>query len=222
MKRVVVIVLTMLLGVAVAQETPEEILSGVLPDAELLQRLQSGGLVLVFRHGETGPDPDRGDAVSGFVHYPGSIREKQAAYLACDRQRVLTDAGRAQMVRTGNLMQTAGVLIGEVYASPLCRTRESAWLLAGRVVPTDALIGPGNDERDRLVTTKPDGEYNRILVSHAYVVAGLMGDFDRATRDRFIPRGHAFVLDPDGSDGFDVLARLGPVDWARLAELASL
>ena len=132
---------------------------------------------------------------------------------------MLSAVGREEMTSVADSLMQIGVMVGEVFASPMCRTRETAWLLVGQVVPSGALIGPQNDERTRLVTTKPDGAYNRFLISHGYVVAGFFGDFDRAEGHRFAPRGHAFILDPDGSGHFKVLARLSPVDWARLASL---
>ena len=101
----------------------------------------------------------------------------------------------------------------------MCRTRESAWLLVGQVKPEDALIGPGNDERDRLATTVPAAGTNRILVSHSYVVVGIISTPDNTFDGEFVPRGHCLVLDPDGNGGFDTLAKLGPDDWTRLAAL---
>ena len=223
MKTVFAIIFITLLSVpATAREPSEDLLGGTLPDGELLERLKSGGLVIVFRHAKTGPNPDREDAVSGEVLYPGSDRDRQSAYLACDRQRVLSDKGREEMISVADSMQKIGILIGEVFASPLCRTRETAWLLVGQVVPSDALVGPENDERTRLVRTKPDGAHSRILVSHGGPVAGIFGvSLDRAGTLKFAPRGHAFVLDVDGSGDIEILARLSPDDWARLASLAS-
>jgi len=216
-----IILITLLSMLATAQEPPEDHLGGTLPDTELLERLKSGGLVIVFRHGKTGPNPDREDAVSGEALYPGSERDRQSAYLACDRQRVLSDTGREEMISVADSLRKIGILIGEVFASPLCRTRETAWLLVGQVVPSNALLGPENDERTRLVTTKPDRPHSRILVSHGGPIAGIFGDFDRAATHKFAPRGHAFVLDVDGMGDLEILARLSPVDWARLASLAS-
>jgi broad specificity phosphatase PhoE len=222
MKTVFTIIFVTMLGVsATAQDPAEDGFGGTLSDNELLERLKSGGLVIVFRHGETGPNPDRDDAVSGAVLYPGTERERQSAYLACDRQRVLSDKGREEMISVADSMRNIGILIGEVFASPMCRTRETAWLLVGKVVPSNALLGLENDERTRLVTAKPDGAHSRILVSHGGPIAGLFGDFDRAAAHRFAPRGHAFVLDVDGSGDFEILARLSPIDWSRLASLDS-
>ena len=95
-----------------------------LTDSALVERLQSGGLVLLFRHGATGPNPDRPDAVSGRNPYEGTPEEQQAAYLDCERQRNLSDKGRADMRKIAKAIRQIGVLIGDVYASPMCRTRD--------------------------------------------------------------------------------------------------
>ena len=80
-----------LVNVGLAQETAPTTSGPGVTDSALLERLQSGGLVLVFRHGKTGPDSDRPDAISGRQSYAGSITERQAAYRDCNRQRNLSD-----------------------------------------------------------------------------------------------------------------------------------
>jgi hypothetical protein len=206
-------------GYASAQESGTNSLGPNLADGALLERLQSGSLVIVFRHGATGPDSDHPDPISGGKSYPGSVQEKQAGYLDCERQRVLSEKGRDDMRQIAAAIREIGMVIGDVVASPMCRTRESAWLMVGQVKSEDALIGPENDERDRLVTTVPAAGINRILVSHSYIVAAIISTPDQIFDGEFVPRGHCLVLDPDGDGGFEFLARLGPDDWTRLADL---
>jgi broad specificity phosphatase PhoE len=191
-----------------------------LGDSALLERLLTGGLVLVFRHGQTGPNSERSDAVSGRKSHFGTALEKHVAYFDCERQRNLSDAGRAELRRIGDAMRGIGFVVGEVYASPMCRTRETAWLLVGQVMARDALIGPDNEARRRLVTTEPVDGRNRLLVTHGYVVGSMVLNIDNLARDRQLPRGHAYVLEPLDGGTFRELAILGPDDWTRLADLA--
>jgi phosphohistidine phosphatase SixA len=190
-----------------------------LEDGALLEHLQSGGLVLVFRHGETGPDSEQPDAISGRYALEGSTKERQAAYLDCDRQRNLSDEGRANLQKVAEAIRVIGPVIEEVFSSPMCRTRESAWLLAGQVTAADALIGPDNEKRQRLVSSVPVDGGNRILVSHGYVVSSIVPNPDEPDERGQIVRGHAHVLEPLGDGEFRILAELGPDDWTRLAGL---
>ena len=205
-------------NIAFAQEPAVD--RRILDENILLERLQSGGLVLVFRHGETGPDSERPDAVSGRNSYAGTTKERHAAYFDCDRQRNLSDAGRASLVKTANAMRSIGLIVSEVFSSPMCRTRETAWLLAGQVTSTDALIGSDNEQRQRLASTIPVDGSNRLLVSHGYIVKNVVPNPQWPDERGQIARGHAHVLDPLGDGDFIVLADLGPADWRRLAELA--
>ena len=175
--------------------------------------------MLVFRHGQTGPDSERPDAVSGRDSHAGTTKERHAAYFDCDRQRNLSNAGRADLVKIANAMRSIGLIVSEVFSSPMCRTRETAWLLVGQVTPTDALIGPDNDVRQRLASAVPVDGSNRVLVSHGYIVKSIVPNPQWPDERGQISRGHAHVLDPLGDGDFIVLADLGPADWMRLAEL---
>jgi hypothetical protein len=190
-------------------------------DRELLERLQSGGLVLLFRHGATGPDPDRPDAVSGRNPFEGTPQEQQAAYLNCERQRNLSDKGRADLRRIAKAIRQIGVLIGDVYASPMCRTRETAWIIAGEVTASDALLSPDKVDRLQLASTATAEGRNRVLVSHGHIVFSLVPNPESVTERGYVPRGFAHVLEPRGDGDFNVLAELGPDDWLRLAEFAN-
>lgn len=204
----------------IAQDSAANLSAQSLSDMELLERMHAGGLVILFRHGATGPDPDRPDAVSGRQVYPGSPHERQAAYLDCDRQRVLSEKGREDLRQIAIAIRKIGLPVSDAFASPLCRTRETAWLLAGQVRSSDALIGPLSEERNRLVTTVPGDGGNRILVSHSYVISSIISTPERPVDGEFVPRGSCLVLAPDADGQFRILAKLGPDDWTRLAQLA--
>ena len=114
-------------------------------------------------------------------------------------------------------------MINRIFAITLsiamCRTRETAWLLVGQVTPTDALIGPDNEARQRLASAVPVDGNNRVLVSHGYIVKSIVPNPQWPDERGQISRGHAHVLNPLGDGDFIVLADLGPADWLRLAEL---
>jgi phosphohistidine phosphatase SixA len=202
-----------------AQDSAANSFQQGLDESALLERIAGGGLVFLFRHGATGPDSDRPDAISGRQSLDGSPAERQAAYFDCERQRLLSNKGKDGLRQTAKAMRSIGLLVGEVFASPMCRTRETAWLLVGQVRSSDALIGPPNAERDRLVTTIPGDGSNRILVSHSYVISNILSTPDNLVDGEFVPRGSCVVLQPNGDGDFRILAMLDPDDWTRLVQL---
>ena len=208
-----------LAGLVFAQDSSANPLDQVLDDSALLERLRSGGLVIVFRHGNTGPVSDRADAVGGRSSHPGSPKERQAAYLDCDRQRNLSDEGRDELQLIAHSIRKIGLPIDDVFASPMCRTRETAWILFGQVISSEALIGPENETRSQLVVSAPANGTNRVLVSHGYVVGKIVANFEGVAANEIAPRAYGFVLEPDGKGDFAILARLGPEDWVRVASI---
>lgn len=113
-----------------------------------------------------------------------------------------------------------GLMVGDVFSSPMCRTRESAWLLFGQVTPTDALIGPDNAQRQHLASTVPAAGSSRVLVSHGYVIKSIVPNPERSDERGQVARGSAHVLEPLSGGKFLALAELAPGDWRRLAKLA--
>ena len=104
-----------------------------LVGAELVDALRDGGHVLYLRHAET---PEDG------TDQPGSIGD-------CSRQRLLTDAGRADARAIGEAVRALGVPVGAVLASPYCRTVETAELAFGRAVVEEGLVTPTPETRGR-------------------------------------------------------------------------
>ena len=158
----------------------------------LVARLQSGGLVLFFRHADTRGEPcDR-------------------SYRIGDRagQRNLAPEGRAQAVRLGAQLAALGIPVGDpILAGPVFRARETAELAFGaaRVVVTDSLLaddyaGARLDwviaEHRRLFTAPVPPGGNRVLVGHRTPAIMVLGD---AVAGRAFPEGGALVLAPDGA-----------------------
>ncbi|MEO7404207.1 MAG: histidine phosphatase family protein, partial [Burkholderiales bacterium] len=170
-----------------------------IADAELVKRLRAGGLTLYFRHMST--DFSRDDT-------------KSRGPEDCENQRPLTDAGRADARAIGAAIRALELPLGDVLASPTCRTVETATLLFGRATPSLSVRGgPAGMEparwrelRQLLVTRPASG--NRAIASHGnpiYAVAGAP----------YLGESEALVIQPLPGD-FEVIARLRRADWERL------
>ena len=109
------------------------------PAAALLSALRAGGYVLYFRH--TATDFGQND-------------EKMTGFEDCANQRNLTDGGRADARAIGAAIRSLGIPIGDVLASPFCRTRETAELIFGRATVAPAVRGgPARPKRDAMRTS---------------------------------------------------------------------
>ena len=183
---------------ATAAETPSESLTG----AALLQTLRGGGLILYFRHTST----DFGqsdDAMSG--------------YEDCARQRNLTDNGRDEARRIGAAIKRLDIPIGDVLASPFCRTRETAQLIFGRATAAPAVRGgPARPETNdryaelrKLLSTPPRAGTNLAIASHG-------NPFRAVTDTQYLAEGEAAVIRPLGAQGFGIVARIPKDSWDTL------
>jgi hypothetical protein len=172
-----------------------------LAGAPLLQALRHGGYILYFRH--TATDFGQNDqAMTGFDD--------------CAQQRNLTDAGRADARAIGAAIRSLGIAIGDVLASPYCRTKETGELMFGRVTVTPAVRGgPANAdagryaELERLLATLVTGGVNLAITSHGNPFVAVAGG-------PYLAEGEAAVIAPHGRDGFRVVARIRKDEWAAL------
>ena len=60
-----------------------------------------------------------------------------------------------------------------------------------------------------LLTQSPLPGTNTVIVGHDDI-------FESATGIYPEPQGIAYILDPDGKDGFEVIANVLPSEWAKL------
>src|SRR6185503_4786510 len=126
---------------------------------DLVEQLRGGGYVLYLRHAST--DFSQNDA-------------GMTSYLDCARQRNLTDKGRDEARALGEHVKRLGIPIGEVLASPFCRTRETAQLAFGRATTMHEARGgpasPGDPARydalRKLLATRPAPGTNTVISSH--------------------------------------------------------
>ncbi len=179
-------------------------------DADLVDALRAGGFNIYFRHAQTDwSQADNIDTVEDTKRCDGAM------------VRQLSDEGRAASVRVGETIRALGIPVGEVLASPYCRTMETATLMdVGEVRATDDLMNlrsarfvGGRDaviERARaLLASAPAEGTNTILVAH--------GNVARNATPVYPGEAEGVVFRPDGAGGFEVFARITPARWGELA-----
>lgn len=173
-------------------------------DRSLVQTLRAGGLVLVMRHAPA-----------------DAMYEGKESLLSCRRQRNLTVEGREQARAIGASVQRLKLPIGDVRASPLCRTRDTARLMLGRATLDRDLVTPGvigtlaGDERRArrllaLAQAPPRAGTDRLLVTHGTNIGSAF--------ELSVQEGELLVFLPQpGAARPKLVARLRPDDVERLA-----
>ena len=163
-----------------------------LAQADLIERLRGGGLVVLMRHART--EPGTGD--------PPGFRLDD-----CSTQRNLDAAGREQARAIGARLRAERVPVGRVLTSSWCRCRETAELLGvGPVETADAIDSffedrsrrEGQTRAARALAAAWGGPGNLVLVTHQVNVTALTGVFPAS--------GEAVVATP----ALAVLGRLPP------------
>lgn len=173
--------------------------SARLDGAALLQALRRGGHVVYFRH--TATDFSRRDDAMRSVD-------------DCANQRPLSERGRDDARVIGEQVAALALPLGEVLASPMCRTMDHARLAFGaRVpVPTPSLRERGGGDYpglSHLLAAPVKAGTNRWLVGHGI-------PFREVAGPPHLAEGEAVVLRPDARGGWSVVARLQVADWAQL------
>ena len=130
----------------------------------------------------------------------------------CARQRNLTEAGRAEARAIGAAIKRAAIPVGEVLASPYCRTMETARLIFGRATAaTSVRGGPATADGDRYLDLKtlfarsvPAGT-NLAIASHG-------NPFHAVAGPPYLAEGEAAIVAAGGANGFTVVARVRKTD----------
>lgn len=171
------------------------------PTADLPAKLKEGGYVIVFRHSLTDWAQRDADVID---------------FEDRSKQRNLSAEGQAQAKAIGRSVSALGLPIGRVIASPMWRCRDTAELAFGRHEVSIDLFQRGGKSRAarvELLSTPPEKGKNLVLVTHQDlllpIVAGL-------ARDQ-LKEAEAFVVKPLGNKKYEIVAQVGPEDWARLA-----
>lgn len=163
----------------------------------LVERLQTGGVILMVRHAQA---PGFGD--------PPEFRLDD-----CATQRNLDEVGRAQARAMGDWLRARGAPPARVYSGQWCRCLETARLMdLGAVTPLPALNSFFERPQDReanlaalrtfLAKPPPPGEL-RVLVTHQVTITAVSG--------ASVASGEGVLLAP-GEDG--ALRMLGQIAFA--------
>lgn len=170
---------------------------------DLVTALQHGGYVILLRHADT--DTSR--------------KDKEAIDLAdCDTQRILTPKGRINARTIGQSIDQLSIPIGEVIASPLCRTMWTAELAFGRAEANPALREPKPKSAENakksaavlepLLSAMPKTGMNTVVVTHGFNVQAVTG---------FLPaEGEAVIVKPESNGTFTIVGRLLSSQWSSL------
>ena len=162
-----------------------------------IERLDNGGYVVMLRHGLA---PGVGD--------PGNFRLAD-----CATQRNLSEQGRAQARRLGELLRLHGIDQADVYSSQWCRCLETAELLdVGPVEELPALnsfFGRPADREPNLEALRtfladlPEDGPPVILVTHQVTISAIAG--------HGAVSGEAVVLEADGTGQPPVVGTIEPL-----------
>lgn len=206
MRKAVALSLVVVLLAACGESEPDrpERLAG----PALVEALRGGGHVLFLRHAET---------ARGGIDSVSTLGD-------CAAQRPLTEQGRQDARDLGVAVERLGVPVGDVVASPFCRTVETAELAFGRADVDDALLAlasvapEGTPEQGRtrdaaltLVLQPPAEGTNTVLVGHVSTIGPLTG----ISPDE----GGTVVVRTVGGE-LTVVAEVEPGGWEELADQA--
>lgn len=173
---------------------------------ETIVQLRKGGYVLYMRHGNS--DTTRPDRVPNV-----DLND-------CSTQRPLTEEGKKVAASVGEAIRKVKIPVGEVFVSPMCRTKDTALAAFGpNFTVLDHLqytANLTNEEKatmmpkTRALLSKPVMEKtNRVLVAHAPNLMDIMGYFPRI-------EGTIVVLKPLDDKGFEYLGSIVPQQWPAL------
>ncbi len=181
---------------------PDTAPDGTTAGDDLVAELRAGGVVIVIRHAATDqsqPDDDEVDLDD------------------CSTQRNLTAAGRTDAKTIGAAFRALQIPVGTVWASPYCRSRDTARLAFGRAEVVEGLerLYPVPDEvaQARLNTLLREqapapGEPNLVIAGHGVYPSVLAPAVA-------IEEGEA-ALYAVREDGFVLVGRVAPHEWAEL------
>jgi phosphohistidine phosphatase SixA len=211
--RIVLAALLLVLALPASAQTP----SAQIPEpvieggrlgrayAPLINQMKTERLVLLFRH-------DRTDVTGRWDFEPFVAG-------SCERQRGLSEAGRASARAIGSAMQLLQLPIRRVIASPYCRAIDSARAMFGgvhQIVPD--LVGPDGkgrtlpQVRHEVIRLMAEQRPERGLL----VLIGHHGTIDAFTT-RMLDEGDALIMRVGNDGGVEILAHMPAARWEEIA-----
>lgn len=192
------------LGPALAQDKPA---APSVEPAVLVQALKSGGHVIYFRHAAT----EQAQQDSS----PVDLKN-------CATQRSLSDKGKDQARAIGKAFGQLRVNVSKVFASPYCRTIDTAKLAFGEVTVVPDLefaIAKSESETKRLggvlrkmLENQPPKGTNTVIVAHSANLKEAVGIWPQ-------PEGAAHIFRYQDDGRLIHVGRVAPEEWAALAKL---
>jgi phosphohistidine phosphatase SixA len=168
----------------------------------IVKKLREGGYVLYMRHGNT--DTSRPDQPNMDLN-------------DCATQRVLTEEGKRIVKKVGDSIRKAKIPVGELFSSPLCRTKETAVIAFGKNATVNLLLRYTANMNDKeklqaldtireLVSNPVPGKNNRVIVAHSQNMMALIGYLPS-------PEGTVVIFKPLGNKQFKYIASVKPEQW---------
>jgi phosphohistidine phosphatase SixA len=158
--------------------------------------MRRGGYTMIWRHAET--DWLTQDA-------PGSPRR--------EHQRNLTERGVIDAKAIGQLFSHASIPVGEVVASPMWRTRETAEHAFGAArVRLDSALRTleATSAQKAIIAAKPAARTNRVLVTHHFIIERHVPGI----RPGMVNEGEAVIV-RSAADGLHLVAIVKLSDWEK-------
>jgi phosphohistidine phosphatase SixA len=167
----------------------------LIPADSAFKLMRRGGFTMIWRHAET--DWLTQDA-------PGSS----------DRalQRNLTDRGVRDAKAIGQMFKHTGIPVGDVIASPMWRTRETAEHAFGRLRTDTALRTlDQTPAQTAIIAAKPASGTNRVLVTHHFIIERNVPGI----RPGMVNEGEAVIVRPASAGGIQLVALVKLADWEK-------
>jgi hypothetical protein len=200
-----ILLLITLIGAAMAQKAQPA------SDAMMIEKLRRGGYNLYVRHAAT--NWSQSDKISAY-----------GDWLSCDSNKVrqLSNEGRRDARVIGAAFRSLSIRLGRVFASPYCRTMETAQLISRQdVEPTidlmnlrsEAFVGGRNaivDRARKRLSQSPAAGVNDLFAAH--------GNLGRVATGQNLGEGDVLIIAPHGNGQFDIVGTLTPANLRSLAQ----
>lgn len=166
--------------------------------------LRRGGVYIVMRHGAVDPNSNEAQTID---------------LDDCRTQASLAEPAKRDLQKMSGDIAALGITVGTVWASPYCRTLETARIVFGRATPNSLLLrgayapAPGKPaptpaqqrlaDLQRLLATPTTP--NVVLVTH--------GDIVRSALGIEVAEGESSLVQPTGTT-FSVIGRITVLGWS--------